>query len=81
MTKFVEGLVTHVQNQDAKIAKLMDKIKKVNENSPFVPKQPKTHDDVETSFKIKDTSKSHVTMNISISPDGAMHVNHLEEFI
>ena len=59
-----------MQNQDAKIAKLMDMLERISENSPNMPKQQfKMHDEVKTSSKSeeKDVSKSHLMKENSLS--------------
>lgn len=80
LTRLVEGLVAHVQNQDVKIAKLTNGVEQDVGDNPLMSKNNGTQDEGETS-KSKDVSKLYVTKDLPISSDGMIHVNHLKEFI
>ncbi|KAL0318516.1 UNVERIFIED_CONTAM: hypothetical protein Sangu_2007800 [Sesamum angustifolium] len=70
----------HVQEQDAQIVRLINKVDNVHA-SHVIGKQVEAHDEVEAPTKQHYTEKDKSANELQISSDGLIHVNQLKEFI
>ncbi|KAL0291156.1 UNVERIFIED_CONTAM: hypothetical protein Scaly_2647400 [Sesamum calycinum] len=80
LTRAIEGLTKHVQEQDAQIARLINKANNVDA-SHVMGKQVETHDEVQASAKQHYTEKDKYAKELQISSDGLIPVDQLKEFI
>ncbi|KAL0448416.1 UNVERIFIED_CONTAM: hypothetical protein Slati_1398000 [Sesamum latifolium] len=80
LTKAIEGLTKHVQDQDAQIAKLINKEDNID-TSHIMGKQVEAHDEVEVSINQLYPEKDKSTKECRISSNGLIHVVQLKEFI
>ncbi|KAL0282483.1 UNVERIFIED_CONTAM: hypothetical protein Sangu_2947900 [Sesamum angustifolium] len=80
LTRAIEGLMKHVQEQDAQIARLINKADNIDA-SHITGKQVDAHDEVETPIKQHYTEYDKSTKDIQISSDGLIPVDQLKEFI
>ncbi|KAK4385428.1 hypothetical protein Sango_2666800 [Sesamum angolense] len=80
LTRAIEGLMKHVQEQDAQIARLINKADNIDA-SHITGKQVEAHDEVETPVKQHYTENDKSTKEIQISSDGLIPVDQLKEFI
>ncbi|KAL0301624.1 UNVERIFIED_CONTAM: hypothetical protein Sradi_6439200 [Sesamum radiatum] len=80
LTRAIEGLTKHVQEQNAQIARLINKADNVDANH-IMGKQVKGHDEEEVSIKKHYTEKDKSTKVLQISSDRLIHVDQLKEFI
>ncbi|KAK4382298.1 hypothetical protein Sango_2885700 [Sesamum angolense] len=80
LTRAIEGLMKHVQEQDAQIARLINKADNIDA-SHITGKQVEAHDEVEMSIKRHDTEKDKSAKEFQISPDGLIPMDQLNEFI
>ncbi|KAL0288129.1 UNVERIFIED_CONTAM: hypothetical protein Sradi_7105800 [Sesamum radiatum] len=80
LTRAIEGLTKHVQEQDAQIARLINKANNVDA-SHVMGKQVETHDEVQASAKQHYTKKDKYAKELQISSDGLIPVDQLKEFI
>ncbi|KAL0430531.1 UNVERIFIED_CONTAM: hypothetical protein Sradi_0679100 [Sesamum radiatum] len=80
LTKAIEGLTKHVQEQDAQIARLIHKADNVDA-SHILGKQVEAHDEAEVSTKQRYTENNKSTKELQVSSDGLIHVDQLKEFI
>ncbi|KAL0362164.1 UNVERIFIED_CONTAM: hypothetical protein Scaly_1171600 [Sesamum calycinum] len=72
--------VMHVQEKDAQIARLINKVDNVDE-SHVMEKQVEAHDEVDVPMKQHYTEKDKSTKKFQISSDGLILVDQLKEFI
>ncbi|KAL0307746.1 UNVERIFIED_CONTAM: hypothetical protein Sangu_3012900 [Sesamum angustifolium] len=80
LTRAIEGLTKHVQEQEAQIARLINKADNVDA-SHVMGKQVEAHDEVEASAKQHYTEKDKYANELQISSDGLIPVDQLKEFI
>ncbi|KAK4391586.1 hypothetical protein Sango_1936400 [Sesamum angolense] len=80
LTRAIEGLMRHVQEQDAQIARLINKADNIDA-SHITGKQVEAHDEVETPIKQHYTENDKSTKEIQISSNGLIPVDQLKEFI
>ncbi|KAL0288194.1 UNVERIFIED_CONTAM: hypothetical protein Sangu_2668100 [Sesamum angustifolium] len=80
LTRAIEGLTNHVQEQDAQIARLINKADNIDA-SHIMGKQVEGHDEAEASTKQHYTEKDKSAKELQISSDGLIPLNQLEEFI
>ncbi|KAL0308982.1 UNVERIFIED_CONTAM: hypothetical protein Sradi_5840500 [Sesamum radiatum] len=80
LTRAIEGLMKHVQKQDAQIARLINKVDNVDA-SHVMGKQVEAHDEVEAPAKQHYTEKDKYAKELQISFDGLILVDQLKEFI
>ncbi|KAI3444978.1 hypothetical protein Pfo_001643 [Paulownia fortunei] len=81
LTKAIEGLTKHVQEQDSQITKLMNKVDNADV-SRVMGKQVEVHDEVEMSTKQQSSEKENPsTQEFQVSFDGLIPVDQLKEFI
>ncbi|KAK4388438.1 hypothetical protein Sango_2450400 [Sesamum angolense] len=80
LTRAIEGLMKHVQEQDAQITRLMNKADNIDA-SHVMGKQVEAHDEVEMPIKQHYTKKDKSAKELQISSDGLIHVDQLKEFI
>ncbi|KAK4391467.1 hypothetical protein Sango_1924500 [Sesamum angolense] len=80
LTRAIEGLTKYVQEQDAQIARLINKADNVDA-SHVIGKQVEAHDEVEASAKQHYTEKDKYAKELQISSDGLILVDQLKEFI
>ncbi|KAL0324468.1 UNVERIFIED_CONTAM: hypothetical protein Scaly_2413900 [Sesamum calycinum] len=80
LTRAIEGLTKHVQEQDAQIARLINKANNVDA-SHVMGKQVEAHDEVEMPIKQHDTEKDKSAKELQISSDGLIPMDQLKEFI
>ncbi|KAL0457603.1 UNVERIFIED_CONTAM: hypothetical protein Slati_0387500 [Sesamum latifolium] len=80
LTRAIEGLTKHVQEQDAQIARLINKTDNVDA-SHIMGKQVEAHYEVEASTKQHYTEKDKFAKELQISSDGLIPVDQLKEFI
>ncbi|KAL0389010.1 UNVERIFIED_CONTAM: hypothetical protein Scaly_0258100 [Sesamum calycinum] len=80
LTRAIEGLTKHVQEQDAQIARLINKADNVDA-SHVMGKQVEAHDEVEASTKQHYTERDKYVKELQISSDGLIPVDQLKEFI
>ncbi|KAK4381721.1 hypothetical protein Sango_2941300 [Sesamum angolense] len=79
LTRAIDGLMKHVQEQDAQIARLINKVDNIDA-SHVIGKQVEAHDEVEMPIKHY-TENDKSAKAIQISTDGLIHVDQLKEFI
>ncbi|KAL0439376.1 UNVERIFIED_CONTAM: hypothetical protein Slati_2420600 [Sesamum latifolium] len=80
LTRAIEGLTKHVQEQDAQIARLINKADNVDK-SHVMGKQVKAHDEADASTKQHYTEKDMSAKEFQVSSDGLIPVDQLKEFI
>ncbi|KAL0284238.1 UNVERIFIED_CONTAM: hypothetical protein Sangu_2837300 [Sesamum angustifolium] len=80
LMRAIEGLTKHVQDQDAQIARLINKADNVDA-SHVMGKQVQVHDEVEAPTKQHYTEKDKYAKELQISNDGLIPVDQLKEFI
>ncbi|KAL0434197.1 UNVERIFIED_CONTAM: hypothetical protein Slati_2754000 [Sesamum latifolium] len=81
LTRAIEGLVKHVQEQDSHISKLMNKINNTDA-SHVVGKQAKAHDEAETCLKQQPNEREKSsTKELQVSSERLIPVDQLKEFI
>ncbi|KAL0416129.1 UNVERIFIED_CONTAM: hypothetical protein Slati_3444800 [Sesamum latifolium] len=80
LTKAIEGLTKHVQEQDAQITRLINKTDNVDA-SHIMEKQVGAHDEAEASTKQHYTEKDKAAKEFQISSKGLILVDQLKEFI
>ncbi|KAL0445940.1 UNVERIFIED_CONTAM: hypothetical protein Slati_1721900 [Sesamum latifolium] len=80
LTRAIEGLTKHVQEQDAQIAKLINKADNVDA-SHIMGKQVEIHDEAEVSTKEHHAEKNKSVNEFQIFSDRLIHVDQLKEFI
>ncbi|KAK4390155.1 hypothetical protein Sango_2078800 [Sesamum angolense] len=80
LTRAIEGLMKHVQEQDAQIARLINKADNVDA-SHVMGKQVEAHDEVEASAKQHYTERDKYAKELEVSSDGLIPVDQLKEFI
>ncbi|KAL0349573.1 UNVERIFIED_CONTAM: hypothetical protein Sradi_4106500 [Sesamum radiatum] len=80
LTRAIEGLTKHVQEQDAQIARLINKADNTDA-CHIMGKQVETHDEVETPARQQYTEKDKYAKELQISFDGLISVDQLKEFI
>ncbi|KAK4389712.1 hypothetical protein Sango_2308200 [Sesamum angolense] len=80
LTRAIEGLTKHVQEQDAQIARLINKADNVDA-SHVMGKQVEAHDEVEASVKQHYTERDKYAKELQVSSDGSIPVDQLKEFI
>ncbi|KAL0350098.1 UNVERIFIED_CONTAM: hypothetical protein Sradi_4159000 [Sesamum radiatum] len=80
LTRAIEGLTKHVQEQDAQIARLINKADNVDA-SHVMGKQVEAHDEVETSIKQHYTERDKYAKELQVSSDGLIPMDQLKEFI
>ncbi|KAK4394169.1 hypothetical protein Sango_1887700 [Sesamum angolense] len=80
LTRAIEGLTKHVQEQDAQIAQLINKADNIDA-SHVMGKQVEAHDEVEAPAKQHYTKKDKYIKELQISSDGLIPVDQLKEFI
>ncbi|KAL0439248.1 UNVERIFIED_CONTAM: hypothetical protein Slati_2407800 [Sesamum latifolium] len=80
LTRAIEGLTKHVQEQDAQIARLIHKADNVDA-SYIMGKQVEAHDEVEVSTKQRYAENDKSAKELQVSSDGLIPVDQLKEFI
>ncbi|KAL0337683.1 UNVERIFIED_CONTAM: hypothetical protein Scaly_2043400 [Sesamum calycinum] len=80
LTRAIEGLTKHVQEQDSQIARLINKADNVDA-SHVMGKQVEAHDEVEASTKQHYTKRDKYGKELQVSSDGLILVDQLKEFI
>ncbi|KAL0418995.1 UNVERIFIED_CONTAM: hypothetical protein Sradi_1313000 [Sesamum radiatum] len=80
LTRAIEGLMKHVQEQDAQIARLINKADNIDA-SHVMEKQVEAHDEVEMPIKQHYAEKDKSAKEFQISSDGLIPVDQLKEFI
>ncbi|KAK4385954.1 hypothetical protein Sango_2719400 [Sesamum angolense] len=80
LTRAIEGLTKHIQEQDAQIARLISKADNVV-TSYVMGKQVEAHDEVEAPAKQHYTEKDKSAKELQISSDRLSPVDQLKEFI
>ncbi|KAK4384344.1 hypothetical protein Sango_3070100 [Sesamum angolense] len=81
LTRAIEGLAKHVQDQDSQICKLMNKIENTNA-SHMAEKQVETHDEAETFLRQQSNEREKSsTKKLQVSLEGLIPVDQLKEFI
>ncbi|KAL0451388.1 UNVERIFIED_CONTAM: hypothetical protein Slati_1116900 [Sesamum latifolium] len=80
LTRAIEGLTKHVQEQDAQIARLIHKADNVDA-SHIMGKQVEAHDEAEVSTKQHYAENDKSTKELQVSSDGLIPVDQLKEFI
>ncbi|PIN21577.1 hypothetical protein CDL12_05717 [Handroanthus impetiginosus] len=81
LTRAIEGLAKHVQEQDSQITKLMNKVDG-SDTSRVMGKQPEAHDEAETSMKPQSKENEKLSVKeVQVSSDGLIPVDQLKEFI
>ncbi|KAL0358273.1 UNVERIFIED_CONTAM: hypothetical protein Sangu_0676700 [Sesamum angustifolium] len=80
LTRAIEGLTKHVQEQEAQNARLINKADNVDA-SHVMGKQVEAHDEVEASAKQHYTKRDKYAKELQVSFDGLIPVDQLEEFI
>ncbi|KAL0413002.1 UNVERIFIED_CONTAM: hypothetical protein Sradi_1501900 [Sesamum radiatum] len=80
LTRAIEGLTKHVQEQDAQIARLIHKADNVDA-SHIMGKQVEAHDEAEVSTKQRYTENDKSAKELQVSSDGLIPVDQLKEFI
>ncbi|KAL0337551.1 UNVERIFIED_CONTAM: hypothetical protein Scaly_2030200 [Sesamum calycinum] len=80
LTRAIEGLMKHVQEQDAQIAKLINKADNIDA-SQIMGKQVEAHYEEEMPIKQHYTEKNKSAKELQISIDGLIPVDQLKEFI
>ncbi|KAI3445385.1 hypothetical protein Pfo_002050 [Paulownia fortunei] len=81
LTKAIEGLTKHVQEQDSQITKLINKVDNADVRR-IMGKQVELHDELEMSTKQQSSEKENSsTKELQFSFDGLIPVDQLKEFI
>ncbi|KAL0435057.1 UNVERIFIED_CONTAM: hypothetical protein Sradi_0213600 [Sesamum radiatum] len=80
LTRAIEGLTKHVQEQDAQIARLIHKDDTVDARH-IMGKQVEAHDEAEVSTKQRYTENDKSAKELQVSSDGLIPVDQLKEFI
>ncbi|KAK4404359.1 hypothetical protein Sango_0804500 [Sesamum angolense] len=80
LTRAIEGLTKHVQEQDAQIARLINKADNVDA-SHVMGKQVEAYDEVEAFAKQHYTGRDKYAKELQISSDGLIPMDQLKEFI
>ncbi|KAL0289600.1 UNVERIFIED_CONTAM: hypothetical protein Sangu_2610100 [Sesamum angustifolium] len=80
LTKAINGLTKHVQEQDVEIARLINKEDNVDANH-VMGKQVENHDDVEAPAKQHYTEKDKYAKELQISSDGFILVDQLKNLL
>ncbi|KAL0339274.1 UNVERIFIED_CONTAM: hypothetical protein Sangu_1449500 [Sesamum angustifolium] len=80
LTRAIEGLMKHVQEQDAQIARLINKADNIDA-SHVMGKQVEIRDEVERPIKQHYAEKDKSAQELQISSDGLIPVDQLKEFI
>ncbi|KAL0448660.1 UNVERIFIED_CONTAM: hypothetical protein Slati_1422400 [Sesamum latifolium] len=80
LTRAIEGLTKHVQEQDAQIVRLIHKADNVDA-SHIMGKQVEAHDEPEVSTKQRYTENDKSAKELQVSSDGLISVDQLKEFI
>ncbi|KAL0451582.1 UNVERIFIED_CONTAM: hypothetical protein Slati_1136300 [Sesamum latifolium] len=80
LTRAIEGLTKHVQEQDAQIARLIHKADNVDA-SHIMRKQVEAHDEVEVSTKQRYAENDKSAKELQVSFDRLIPVDQLKEFI
>ncbi|KAL0277961.1 UNVERIFIED_CONTAM: hypothetical protein Sradi_7309200 [Sesamum radiatum] len=80
LTRAIEGLTKHVQEQDAQIARLIHKADNVDA-SHIMGRQVEAHDEVEVSTKQRHTENDKSAKELQVSSDGLIPMDQLKEFI
>ncbi|KAL0308922.1 UNVERIFIED_CONTAM: hypothetical protein Sradi_5834500 [Sesamum radiatum] len=80
LTRTIEGHTKHVQEQNAQIARLINKADNVDA-SHDMGKQVEAHDEVEEPTKQHYTENDKYAKELQISSDGLIPVDQLKEFI
>ncbi|KAK4406240.1 hypothetical protein Sango_0630500 [Sesamum angolense] len=80
LTRAIKGLTNHVQEQDAQIARLINKTDNVDA-SHAMGKQVEAHDKVETSTKQHYIERDKYAKELQVFSDGLIPVDQLKEFI
>ncbi|KAL0300028.1 UNVERIFIED_CONTAM: hypothetical protein Scaly_3062000 [Sesamum calycinum] len=80
LTRAIEGLTKHIQEQDEQIARLINKADNVDA-SHVMGKQVEAHDEVEASTRQHYTERDKYAKELQISSDGLIPVDRLKEFI
>ncbi|KAL0428073.1 UNVERIFIED_CONTAM: hypothetical protein Slati_2982100 [Sesamum latifolium] len=79
LTRAIEGLTKHIQEQDAQIARLINKADNVDA-SHIMRNQVEAHDEIEASTK-QHYTEDKSTKELQISSDGLISKDQLKEFI
>ncbi|KAL0406144.1 UNVERIFIED_CONTAM: hypothetical protein Slati_3928300 [Sesamum latifolium] len=80
LTRAIEGLTKHVQEQDAQISRLINKVDNIDA-SHIMEKQVEAHDGAEVSTKQCYTENDKSAKDLQISSDGLIPMDQLKEFI
>ncbi|KAL0310422.1 UNVERIFIED_CONTAM: hypothetical protein Scaly_2929300 [Sesamum calycinum] len=80
LTGAIEGLMKHAQEQDAQIARLINKPDNIDV-SHVMGKQVEAHDEVEALARQHYTEKDKYAKELQISSDGLIPLDQLKEFI
>ncbi|KAK4380954.1 hypothetical protein Sango_3015300 [Sesamum angolense] len=80
LMRAIGGPTKHVQEQDAQIARLINKTDNVDA-SHIIGKQVEAHDEVEVFAKQHYTEKDKYAKELQISSDGLIPVDQLKQFI
>ncbi|KAL0455606.1 UNVERIFIED_CONTAM: hypothetical protein Slati_0899800 [Sesamum latifolium] len=80
LTRAIEGLTKHVQEQDAQIARLIHKADNVDA-SHIMGKQVEAHDEAEVSIKQRYTENDKSAKELQVSSNGMIPIDQLKEFI
>ncbi|PIN11756.1 hypothetical protein CDL12_15640 [Handroanthus impetiginosus] len=81
LTRAIERLAKHIQEQDFQISKLMNEVDD-SDTSRIMEKQLEAHDDVETSMRPQSNEKEKSSVKeLQISSNGLIPVDQLKEFI
>ncbi|KAL0411934.1 UNVERIFIED_CONTAM: hypothetical protein Slati_3783100 [Sesamum latifolium] len=80
LTRVIEGLTKHVQEQDAQIARFIHKADNVDA-SHIMGKQVEAHDEAEVSIKQRYAVNDKSTKELQVSSDGLIPLDQLKKFI
>ncbi|KAL0427894.1 UNVERIFIED_CONTAM: hypothetical protein Slati_2964200 [Sesamum latifolium] len=80
LTRAIDGLTKHVQEQDAQIARLIHKADNVDA-SHIMGKQVEAHDEAEVSTKQRYAENDKSAKELQVSSHGLILVDQLKEFI
>ncbi|KAL0446183.1 UNVERIFIED_CONTAM: hypothetical protein Slati_1746200 [Sesamum latifolium] len=80
LTRAIEGLTKHVQEQDAQIARLIHKADN-GDASHIIGKQVEAHDEAEVSTKQRYAENDKSAKELQVSSDGLIPVDQLKESI
>ncbi|KAL0286528.1 UNVERIFIED_CONTAM: hypothetical protein Scaly_2790800 [Sesamum calycinum] len=80
LTRAIEGLIKHIQEQDAQIARLINKADNIDAIY-IMDKQVEAHDEVEMPIKQHYIEKDKSAKELQISIDWLIPVDQLKEFI